>query len=89
MLHPPQADDAAAAGGERHGQLRLAGAGGGYGLGLALVGGGRGGPDGLRRRALLMMFRAMAAAVVVCSVTGMVALDSCVPPAQEHLLGIA
>jgi len=52
-------------------------------------GGGRGGPDGLRRRALLMMFRAMAAAVVVCSVTGMVALDSCVPPAQEHLLGIA
>ena len=44
MLHPPQADDAAAAGGERHGQLRLAGAGGGYGQGQALVGGGEGWP---------------------------------------------
>jgi hypothetical protein len=33
----------------------------------------RGGSDGLRRRALPMLFRAMAAAVVVCSVVGMVA----------------
>ena len=33
-----------------------------------------GGPDGLRRRALPMLFRAMAAAVVLCSVVGMVAL---------------
>ena len=62
MLHPPQADDAAATGGEQRGQL--AGASGGYAQGQALVGGERGGPDGLRRRALLMMFRAMAAAVV-------------------------
>ncbi len=31
--------------------------------------------DGLRRLALPMMFRAMAAAVVLCSMTGMVALD--------------
>ncbi len=33
------------------------------------------GPDGLRRRALPMLFGTMAAAVVMCSVTGMVALD--------------
>jgi len=35
-----------------------------------------GGSGGLRRRALPMLFRAMAAAVVVCSVVGMVALDA-------------
>ena len=34
-----------------------------------------GGPAGLRRRALPLLFRAMAAAVALCSVTGMVALD--------------
>jgi hypothetical protein len=33
------------------------------------------GPDGLRRRALPMVFTVMAAAVVLCSVTAMIALD--------------